>query len=89
MGVFWRRQEDEKSYEIDLDDLTQTQLLRQILLTLERMEAILASIEQKGGPHDEELEEIARRTAEAIDTNTALLSQISLGVPVPGPRGRI
>lgn len=83
MGVFWRRQEDEKSYDVDLDDLTQTQLLRQILLTLERMETILIGINAKMGYSDEEVAEIAQRTADAINMNTELLSRITLGVPVP------
>jgi hypothetical protein len=75
----------EKKYEVELHLLTQKQLLQQILLTLERMEIVLRSIDAQVGLYPQQLEEIADKIAEGIDRNTEKLSEIDL-IPDSEPK---
>lgn len=88
MAVFWNRKGDGKSYAVPLGELTHLQVAQQILVTLERMEAILASIEEKMGVVEDGFAKAAEVTAAGISANTAALSRISLPdpeTPLPTP----
>lgn len=84
VSVFWNRKKEGPTYEVALGDMSHLQVSQQILLTLERIEVLVASIEsQTKPPTEEEIDEIAELTAEAIDKNTELLSKISLSGRAP------
>jgi len=81
--MFGKRRE--KKYELELQELTQKQILQQMLLTLERMEKLLWSINSKVGLYPEQSEKIAEQIARGINRNTEKLSEIDL-IPDPEPK---
>jgi len=81
--MFKKRQE--KKYELELQELTKKQIDQQILLTLERMEKLLISIDSKMGLYPRELEHIADVIARGVNRNTEKLSEIDL-IPDPEPK---
>ena len=81
--MFKKRQE--KKYVLELQELTQKQIQQQMLLTLERMEKLLQSIDSKVGCYPQELERIAETIARGINRNTEKLSEIDL-IPDPEPK---
>ena len=68
----------EQQYQFALQELTQLQVLQQILLTLERMEALLESIDGATGHHHDCDERVAEATAAWVNRNTEELSKIGL-----------
>ena len=82
------RKRAELGYKVPLDDLTERQLLQQILLTLERMEKLLISNNEGSGGYPADFDRIAERIAAGIDRNTEKLSEITL-FPDFEPRGSV
>lgn len=84
--MFSRKKQNK--YEIALQDLSQQQLLQQILVTLERMEALLENIDANIEAHPEHpdcLETIAEMITNGIEHNTEKLSEVTLTPPKPQP----
>ena len=75
----------EKQYQLALQELTQQQVLQQILLTLERMEELLESIDAKIQRPDDHDPQTAEMIATWINRNTQEMSEISLH-PDPSPK---
>ncbi len=76
------------SYEFSIEELNQQQLLQQILLTLERMEVLLQSIDSKLTSYPVRVEQAAKVIANSIDRNTEKLSAIEL-FPDPQPKSML
>ncbi len=77
--MFRKQRPQEGVYAVPLQDLSHMQISQQILMTLERMEKLLVSIESKMGNYtNADLDKFATETANGINENTDRLSQISL-----------